>query len=72
MSRMRSEEDSSWVGKGAMGSPFPQGVKMKEDGRVEGAGTTEDYVDTSEGILKSQQMTVEKLKKFKQKEYYKN
>ena len=62
MSGRRIDDHSSWMGKGANGSVFPMGAKVKNESSAEGAGSLMRYEDTTESI-RSQQVETERKAK---------
>ena len=56
------DDHSSWMGKGANGSVFPMGAKVKNESSAEGAGSLMRYEDTTESI-RSQQVETERKAK---------
>ena len=56
------DDHGSWIGKGANGTVFPQGVKLKNESSAEGAGEVMKYEDTSEAIKSTQNTAKAKVK----------
>lgn len=72
MGGQRIDDHSSWIGKGANGTVFPMGVKLKGGSSAEGAGSVSRYEDTTEAI-KAQQLSGEKkIKAHPLKDGYRN
>lgn len=68
----RIDDKSFWAGKGANGSVFPMGAKVKNESSAEGAGSEMDYEDTT-GKIKAQQMKgVSQVKAHPQKPLHRN
>ena len=66
MARMINDH-SSWMGKGANGSVFPMGAKVKNESSAEGAGRLDKYEDTTEAIKSQQEMNKKKIHSHPQK-----
>ena len=58
----RIDDHSSWMGKGANGSVFPMGAKVKMESSAEGSGAVSKYEDTTETIKAQQNMNISKAK----------
>lgn len=69
MARMINDH-SSWMGKGANGSVFPMGAKVKNESSAEGAGRLDKYEDTTEAIKAQQEMNKKKVHSHPQKAGY--
>ncbi len=67
MAGRRIDDHSSWMGKGANGSVFPMGAKVKNESSAEGAGALMNYEDTTEAIKSQQEMGKGKIKSLPQK-----
>ena len=65
-------DHSSWMGKGANGSVFPMGAKVKNESSAEGSGHVSNYEDTTEAIKKQQTISKEKVKSHPMKSNYRN
>jgi len=59
----RIDDHSFWAGKGANGSVFPMGAKVKNESSAEGAGSVMKYEDTSARIKQAQMDAVKDVKK---------
>jgi len=68
----RIDDHSFWAGKGANGSVFPMGAKVKNESSAEGAGSEMDYEDTTEKIKAQQVMGVGKVKAHPMKPLHRN
>lgn len=58
----RIDDHSFWAGKGANGSVFPMGAKVKNESSAEGAGSLMQYEDTTERIKHAQKEAVKQVK----------
>jgi len=65
-------DHASWVGKGADGTVFPNGSKMKKIPHGEGFGRVMNYEDTDEQIVHAQEMAKDKLEKHNRKFFHRN
>jgi len=72
MSGRRIDDHSSWMGKGANGSVFPMGAKVKGESTAEGAGSLMRYEDTTETIKSQQEMSERKAKAHPMKPGYRH
>lgn len=72
MAGRRIDDHSSWMGKGANGSVFPMGAKVKNESSAEGAGSVSKYEDTTETIKSQQQMGISKAKSHPMKPGHRN
>lgn len=63
MSGRKINDHSSWMGKGANGSVFPMGAKVKNESSAEGAGAVMQYEDTTERIKRTQEMGKSEIKR---------
>ncbi len=72
MGGTRIDDHSSWIGKGADGTVFPMGVKLKKESSAEGAGGVSRYEDTTETIKAQQEMSDKKIKSHPLKAGYRN
>ncbi len=61
-----------WGGKGANGSVFPMGAKVKNESSAEGDGAVGKYEDTTEAIKMQQMESVKKAKAHPMKTGYRN
>ena len=68
----RIDDHSFWAGKGANGSVFPMGAKVKGESSAEGAGSEMDYEDTTEKIKSQQVTSIGKAKAHPMKPGYRN
>jgi hypothetical protein len=68
----RIDDHSFWAGKGAKGSVFPDGAKVKMDSSAEGAGKEDYYEDTTAAIKSAQQMGSGKAKSHGVKDNYRH
>lgn len=68
----RIDDHSSWMGKGANGSVFPMGAKVKNESSAEGAGKVGKYEDTTDAIKSVQEKGVGKIKGHPMKDGYRN
>jgi len=63
MSGRRIDDHSMWAGKASKGSVFPEGAKVKNEISAEGAGHVGmEYSDTTEKVLRDQDMGIKKAK----------
>lgn len=72
MAGRRIDDHASWMGKGANGSVFPMGAKVKMESSATGAGAVGMYEDTTETIKKQQEMNISKAKSHGMKTSYRN
>lgn len=72
MGGRKIDDHSSWMGKGANGSVFPMGAKVKNESSAEGAGAVSKYEDTTETIKSQQQMGIGKIKSHPMKSGHRN
>lgn len=72
MSGRRIDDHSSWIGKGAKGSVFPEGVKVKEHKSAEGVGKLGAYEDSDEAIMSQQERGISKAKGHAMKAGFRN
>jgi hypothetical protein len=72
MGGQKIDDHSSWMGKGANGSVFPMGAKVKNESSAEGAGAVSKYEDTTETIKSQQQMGIGKIKAHPMKPGHRN
>lgn len=68
----RIDDHSFWAGKGANGSVFPMGAKVKNESSAEGAGSELDYEDTTEKIKAQQMKGVSQAKAHPMKPLHRN
>jgi hypothetical protein len=71
MSGRRIDDHSFWAGGKSKGSVFPEGVKLKEERSVEGAGYVgTEYPDTTDKIYRDQKGGVKKAESYPLKPGY--
>jgi len=68
----RINDHSFWAGKGAKGSVFPDGDKVKEYTTPMGAGSVSKYEDTEPAIKAQQEAGISKIKGRPVKPDYRN
>lgn len=68
----RIDDHSFWAGGKSKGSVFPEGVHHKEESSAEGAGSENEYEDTTEAIKSQQDMGIGKAKGRPLKSGYRN
>lgn len=72
MGGQKINDHSFWAGKGANGSVFPMGAKIKGESSAEGAGAVGEYEDTTAKIKAQQEKGISKAKGHPQKPMYRN